>query len=260
VTGQLGVESGTNTRSHCAALKLSVIIPAFNEERLLGQTLREVQASLAPLTALGWTTELIVCDNNSTDRSAQIAREAGATVVFEPQNQIARARNRGAAAATGDWLLFIDADSHPSPELVRDVAEAIQSGRYLAGGATIRFSEDHPLASFLTRFWNGLSRTRRLLAGSFIFCEAQAFRNIGGFSGELFAGEELDLSTRLKKLGRETGKKIVILHRHPLVTSARKMKLYSGRELVWFFLRAAFRQKATLTDRAACHPWYDGRR
>ena len=66
----------------------------------------------------GWGVELIVCDNNSTDRTAEIARNAGARVVFEPVNQIARARNRGAAAATGDWLIFVDADSHPSAGLV----------------------------------------------------------------------------------------------------------------------------------------------
>jgi glycosyltransferase involved in cell wall biosynthesis len=241
-------------------LKISIVIPAFNEERLLGHTLCEVQTSLKVFTRLNWVTELIVCDNNSTDRTAEIARAAGATVVFEPVNQIARARNRGAETATGDWLLFIDADSHPSAELFADVVEAINSGRCLAGGATVRFNDGYPVANFFLGFWNCLSRGRRLLAGSFIFCETEAFRKIGGFSRELFAGEELDLSMRLKRLGKETGKKIVILHRHPLVTSARKMKLYSGRELVWFFLRAAFRQKATLTNRAACHPWYDGRR
>jgi glycosyltransferase involved in cell wall biosynthesis len=241
-------------------LKISIIIPAFNEERLLGETLRCVQAALGGFTSAGWSTELIVCDNNSTDRTAEIARAGGATVVFEPVNQIARARNRGAETATGDWLLFIDADSHPSEELFADLVEVIQSGRYLAGGATVQFNDGYPVANFFLGFWNCLSRGRRLLAGSFIFCETEAFRKIGGFSRELFAGEELDLSMRLKRLGKETGKKIVILHRHPLVTSARKMKLYSGRELVWFFLRAAFRQKATLTNRAACHPWYDGRR
>lgn len=180
--------------------------------------------------------------------------------MFEPVNQIARARNRGAAAATGDWLLFIDADSRPRPELLADVAEVIQAGGCLAGGATVRFTDSDPVADFLLGIWNCLSRSRRLLAGSFVFCEAQAFRKIGGFSNELFAGEELDLTARLKQLGRETRKRIVILHRHPLVTSARKMKLYSSRELLWFFLKAAFRQKATLSNRAACHPWYDGRR
>ena len=226
----------------------------------MGQTLQEVQASLKAFTSSGWASEIIVCDNNSTDRTAEIARAAGATAVFEPVNQIARARNCGAAAATGDWLLFIDADSHPSAELFADVLKAIESNQYLAGGATIRMADGFPLANFVTRSWNWLSRWRRMLAGSFIFCEAQAFRKIGGFSNELFAAEELDLTVRLKQLGRETGKQIVILHRHPLVTSARKLKLYSARELLWFFLRAAFRQKATLSSRAACHPWYDGRR
>lgn len=241
-------------------LRVSIIIPAYNEERLLGETLRRVQAAQYAFTAQGWTMEVIVCDNNSTDRTAELAQAAGATVVFEPINQIARARNRGAAVAPGDWLLFIDADSHPSEELFEDVAEAINSGRYLAGGATVRLEDGYPVANFFTGAWNWLSRCRLLLAGSFIFCEAQAFRKIGGFSHELFVGEELDLSVRLKQLGRETGKRIVILHRHPLVTSARKVRLYSGRELLWFFLRAAFRQKATLESRAACHPWYDGRR
>jgi hypothetical protein len=116
------------------------------------------------------------------------------------------------------------------------------------------------LCQGVREFWNLFSRTRRLLAGSFIFCEAQAFRKIGGFSHEVFAGEESDLSARLQQLARETDKALVILHGHPLLTSARKVRLYSGWELVWFFLRAAVRQKATLSSRAACHPWYDGRR
>ena len=66
-----------------------------------------------------------MCDNNSKDRTAEIARAAGARVVFEPVNQIARARNAGAAAATGIWLVFVDADSHPSAALFDEVAGQI---------------------------------------------------------------------------------------------------------------------------------------
>ena len=77
--------------------------------------------------------ELIVCDNNSTDRTAAIAAAAGAIVVFEPINQISRARNTGAARATGDWLLFVDADSFPTRELFADVVAAISSGACMAG-------------------------------------------------------------------------------------------------------------------------------
>ena len=64
--------------------------------------------------------------------------------MFEPVNQIARARNAGAAAASGDWLMFVDADSYPSVELLREVREAMQSG-CLAGGAT-RAAESRDLA------------------------------------------------------------------------------------------------------------------
>lgn len=241
-------------------MRVSVIIPAFNEARLIGETLRHVDAAVSAFRRKTWQTELIVCDNNSTDRTAELARAAGAKVVFEPVNQIARARNSGAAAASGDWLVFIDADSHPSAELFEEVAAQIQSGRCLAGGCTVKLDRHYRVWSLVIRLWNGLSRTGKLLAGSFIFCDAAAFQQVGGFSNELFAGEELDLSRRLKRLARETGKKIVILHRHPLMTSARKMHLYTAREHLRFLARTVLGGGKTLNSREACHTWYDGRR
>jgi len=240
-------------------VKISIIVPAFNEEKLLGESLARMQAAAGVFGRRGWPVELLVCDNNSTDRTAEIARAAGAQVVFEPVNQIARARNRGAAAATGDWLIFVDADSHPSAELFDDVAGQIASGDCLAGGATVRLDDPHWLAQGVTAFWNLLSRGFRLLAGSFIFCEASTFRELGGFSGELFAGEELELSQRLKRLAAKNGKRMVILHRHPLTTSARKIHLYSFREHSRLMVRAAFNRRI-LASREACHLWYDGRR
>jgi glycosyltransferase involved in cell wall biosynthesis len=241
-------------------VQISVIVPAFNEEKLLGASLAEIQAATAAFTRLGWKFELVVCDNNSTDRTADIARAAGAKVVFEPVNQIARARNAGAAAAAGDWLIFVDADSHPSAELFADVAEQIRSARCLAGGVTVRLDEKMFIPGLITQLWNGISRWNRFMAGSFIFVEAAAFRQVGGFSRELFAAEEIDLSQRLKKLAREMGRRIVILHRHPLKTSARKMKLYTAREHLGFFVRAVFNQRRMLTSREAAFIWYDGRR
>jgi hypothetical protein len=99
----------------------------------------------------------------------------------------------------------------------------------------------------------------RLLAGSFIFCETAAFRKIGGFSSELFAAEELELSQRLQKLARETDRRMVILHRYPLVTSARKMRLYTIRDHFKLLVRVLFNRRA-LTRRESCTLWYDGRR
>ena len=241
-------------------MKISVIVPAFNEEKLLGASLAEINSAAAAFLARGWEYELVVCDNNSTDRTAAIARAAGANVVFEPVNQIARARNAGASIATGDWLVFVDADTHPSEKLFADVAEKIAAGNVLAGGVTIRLDEKLLVAGLITQFWNYSSRITRLMAGSFIFVEAAAFRQVGGFSYEFYAAEELDLSLRLKKLARETKRKIVILHRHPIQTSARKMKLYTGRELGGFFLRSIFNHRRTIRSREAAFMWYDGRR
>src|ERR1041384_6607824 len=103
-------------------MKVSIIVPAFNEEKLIAESLRCIRTATAALAARGWASELIVCDNNSSDRTLELAQAGGARVVFEPINQIARARNKGAEVATGDWLLFIDADSRPTPELFADMA------------------------------------------------------------------------------------------------------------------------------------------
>jgi glycosyltransferase involved in cell wall biosynthesis len=241
-------------------MKISVVVPAFNEEKLLPATLLSIRKAMPAFSDRGWETELIVCDNNSTDRTAELAREQEAHVVFEPINQIGRARNTGAAAATGQWLIFIDADSHPSPELFNEVAKAIESGRYLAGGSTVRLDQFSVMYVGFLVFWNCISRFAKWAAGSFIFCETSAFREIGGFNLDLFASEELDLSRRLKKLARRREKKMIILDGHPLITSGRKVKLYSLGEHLRFLMRTAFLLGKPLKSSKECFTWYDGRR
>ena len=241
-------------------MKISVIVPAFNEEKLIAATLASIRGATGAFTRRGWETELVVCDNNSTDRTAELARAGGATVVFEPVNQIGRARNRGASVATGDWFIFVDADSHPSGELFADVAEKIAEGKWLAGGSTVKLDERVFVAELLVCGWNLISRCRGWAAGAFMFIEAEAFRAVGGFSRDLFVSEEIDLFERLRKHARGRGKKLVIVHRHPLVTSARKLHLYSSWEYARFLLRGAFMPGRTLRNREACQPWYDGRR
>jgi glycosyltransferase involved in cell wall biosynthesis len=227
---------------------------------LLGAALESIKRAAKTFERPGWSWELIVCDNNSTDRTAEIARQAGATVIFEPINQIGRARNSGARAAKGDWLCFIDADSHPSAELFNDVVEAIASGKCIAGGVTLRLDTSHRLANTVTGLWNWISRSFRLLAGSFIFCNAAAFREVGGFDEELFASEEIDLSKRIKRFGRKQGRGLVILYRHPMLTSARKVHLYSLREHFTVIGKAVLTGTKSLKTREHCATWYDGRR
>ena len=237
-------------------MKVSVVVPAFNEEALLAGSLAAIREAMGAFEHA----ELIVCDNNSTDRTAEIARSAGAKVVFEPVNQIARARNTGAAAASGDWLLFVDADSYPTRRLFEDVLEQINGRCCVAGGATVAFESTDRAIRFWVAAWNFLSRRARWAAGSFIFCEAAAFRRLGGFSQDLYAGEEIDLSRRLKRLAREQRREIVILHRHPLRTSDRKAHLYTKREYLTFMLKTLLLGGRNLRSRESCYAWYDGRR
>jgi len=240
-------------------MKVSVVVPAFNEERLLPSSLSSIRAGMEGFDRLGWRSELIVCDNNSTDRTAQIALAGGAEVVFEPVNQIGRARNTGAARADGDWIFFVDADSHPSAALFLEAADAIRAG-CLAGGSTIAYADPHPGVALAIGIWNAVSRISKVAAGSFIFCEAAAFREAGGFSEELYASEELDLFRRLKRLAQRDRRTIVILHRHPLLTSDRKLRLYGWRDFFWFMVKTVVSRGRTLRSRQDCFAWYDGRR
>lgn len=241
-------------------MKISIVVPAFNEERLLPASLQSITDASVAFADAGWTSELIVCDNNSTDRTATIAAAAGARVVFEPVNQISRARNAGAAAATGEWLLFVDADSYPTRELFADVVAAISDGRCIAGGSTVRVELKGIQYDAAVGWWNRVSRSLNWAAGSFIFCETAAFREIGGFTEKLYAAEEINLFRRLKRFARSRRRSIVILHHHPLLTSARKAHLYTVRELLLFWSRTVATGGRTLRSSRESYPWYDGRR
>tara|TARA_Y100001934_G_scaffold59268_2_gene73486 strand:- start:2103 stop:2831 length:729 start_codon:yes stop_codon:yes gene_type:complete len=242
-------------------MKVSVIVPAFNEEKLLVDTLRSIRSAAEVFARTGWAWELIVCDNNSTDRTTEIAESEGARVVFEAKNQISRARNAGAAAATGDWLLFIDADSTPSWKHFENVRNCIRSGRHLAGGCHVQMEPMPPWAKAVQHVWNWVSRTFRLAAGSFLFAERRAFEEAGGFSEEVYATEELILSAALNTVAKRRGLQALHIMPSPaLLTSGRKMDLYTAEEHFRFILRGIFNKTKTLGDADACHLWYDGRR
>lgn len=241
-------------------MKLSIVIPAFNEEKLLPATLTAVATAAAALTESGITHEVIVCDNNSTDRTAANAREHGAHVIFEPVNQIGRARNTGATLATGDWLLFLDADSTPSRELFADLAVALHDPGTFYGGCAVQLDEKHRAGDVLLGCWHWIAKWLHYAAGSFLFVRREDFEATGGFSKILFASEELELSKRLKQMARQREQRFVFLTEHPLVTSARKFRMHTGWWHLRFFVRTAFTGTRNLRSREGCGIWYDGKR
>lgn len=241
-------------------MKLSIIVPAYNEERLIGKCLESIETSMTFNKMASLKHEVIVVDNNSTDRTAELAEQAGAHVCFEPVNQIARARNAGAAEADGDWLLFIDADSFLSIELLADILAAINSGAMIGCGSTMQMDGLPAWARFTLWAWSWISILCRWAAGSLLLCRTDVFLEIGGFNEDFYVAEEIDLSRRIKKIARQRDLKFLILNKHPLQTSARKIRLYSGTEIARQCMRLCLRPLRAPQDKKQLGLWYDGRR
>jgi glycosyltransferase involved in cell wall biosynthesis len=237
-------------------MNYTLVIPAWNEESYLPSTLQHAKQAMSDCTYAG---HLVVVDNNSTDDTAGIATAAGATVVFEPENQIARARNAGAAVADTDALVFLDADTTLTVELLQSGLDALASNAVVAGGVLIALDEPATgSAQWVLNVWNFLSQRFKLAAGSFIFCRRDAFEAIGGFDTRLYAGEELVLTRRLTKWGKKRGLPFLILPNQTIKTSARKLNWYSRKQLLMQFVMVLI--PGALCSKRLCHTWYDKHR
>ena len=157
---------------------ISIIIPAYNEESLIAATLRAVRDSA---DAAGEPYEIIVADDGSTDRTAEIARAEGAHVVSVHVRQIAAARNAGARAAKGDLLMFVDADTLVSPAVIRGAIRAVRAGAVGGGSAAQTDSNDPRWGPPLMVFASWLMRTLGWAAGCFMFVRSDVFQRVGGF-------------------------------------------------------------------------------
>src|SRR5262249_20667830 len=156
--------------------------------------------------------------NGSSDRTAELARAAGAEVLFEPHRQIARARNAGGRHARAPYLVFVDADTHVSAALLRATLAALDGGDVCGGGAPFRFDAAPLWGRLGSAGWNALSRVAGWAAGSYCYCLREGFLASGGFDERVYASEELGFSRALKRWGRARGLRFRIL-REPVVTS-----------------------------------------
>jgi glycosyltransferase involved in cell wall biosynthesis len=208
----------------------SIVVPAYNEEALLPATLTSLRTAMDRVTLRG---ELVVVDNNSTDRTAHIARSNGARVVAETVNHIARARNAGARASRGRFLVFVDADTVVPAAVLEAALESLGGGEAVGGGSVVSIDfGTNRVAEALLRFWNRISVRGRLAAGSFLFCRRDAFIEVGGFSEAVYASEELWLSRALRRWGEPRGLSFVILDGPPVQSSGRKGEWYGATTLV----------------------------
>ena len=218
---------------------------------MLGATLDALHAAGA---ALNEPYELIVADDASTDRTSSIAERHGARVVRVAHRQIAATRNSGARAATGDLLIFVDADTIVSEAVVRAAVDAMRGGA-AGGGASVEFERGVPwYAKLLMPGLAWFYRAAGLAPGCFLFCTRHAFVMVGGFDEAFFGAEEIVMSRALRNLGR-----FVVL-RQAVTTSGRKLRTHSGVEVLKIAARMALLGTGAVKQRQGMELWYAKRR
>lgn len=230
---------------------LSFIVPAHDEARLIADTLRAVHAAAQ---ALGLDHEIVVVDDASGDGTGDLAAAEGARVVRVECRHIAATRNAGARAATGDTLVFVDADTLVDAVVLGAALRALADGA-VGGGARVQ------LLGRLSLFERGLMavfawlfRITGIAPGCFIYCRREAFEAVGGFDEAWYAGEDVAISRAFARHGR-----FVIL-REAVRTSARKMRSFSMREQLGLLWRFTWRGRSLLRSRAHLDLWYGKRR
>ncbi|MGH7131931.1 MAG: glycosyltransferase [Phycisphaerales bacterium] len=230
---------------------ISFAIPAHNEERLIGAVVRAIGDAAR---ACGVEFDITVADDASTDATARIAAEAGARVVRIERRQIAASRNAAARASAGERLVFVDGDTVLTAEALRGIVAAFEAGA-AGGGTRIKFDGRIPLWARIvgpvaTRmlWWSGYT------GGACLFCRREVFDAVGGFDETVYASEEIWFAKAVRQHGR------FVVVREPVVTSARKLRSFSGWETLWLMTRMALRGPGSVNQREGLELWYGPRR
>lgn len=175
----------------------SIIVPAYNEQAVLADTLHSIQASADYLLSeASLASEIIVVDDQSTDSTHKIARDFGCTVIKAQHRGIGAARNFGAQAASGHFLTFVDADTRVPLHLLTSILDATKEG-LVAGPVTPVYTPiywwHHPYFAA----WRWYASRNNMAQGVCQFSDAELFHHVGGYDESLKHAEDTDLHRRL---------------------------------------------------------------
>ncbi len=187
-------------------MRISVIIPCLNEEKSILNCIKSAKRFSS--------FEIIVVDGGSTDRTVEVAEQAGARILKTKKGRGIQLQE-GASAATGEILLFLHADSVIKEKV--DLSAYIRNG-YIGGFFRLRFDDPSLIFRIIEFFANMRARLFNLPYGDqAIFVKKEVFQKIGGFKPYPFL-EDLDFVLRLRKVG-----KLISLDT-PVVVSPRRLK------------------------------------
>lgn len=210
-------------------MKISFVIPAYNEEAILGQCLKSIFREIEKTKC---DAEVIVVDNASTDKTSEIARSfPGVKLVFEPQKGISPARHAGYLAAEGKLIANVDADTMLTPGWIEKVLkEFSQNPKLVALSGPFLYHDMSAFTRALTRTFYGLSfavyilnnhifRISSMLQGGNYVIRRTALDKLGGYDLKYdFWGEDADMARRLHPLGR-----VKFTFRLPIFSSGRRL-------------------------------------
>jgi len=214
---------------------ISVVIPAFNEESYLGETLASLNRAKAFLQGKGGLpAEIIVVDNDSDDSTADAARTLSAIVAREKQHNVAKVRNSGAKLSKGDVLVFVDADTVVPDKLLSRIVEAMSDAACFGGAVDTDYRPMKPTVKVYLQFWRILGKLTGMAQGATQFCRRDLFFALNGYDETLFMGEDVDFHWRLTRIAKRQNGRVVFIEDLRVVPSVRRFDQWPlWRTLVW---------------------------
>lgn len=234
-------------------MKVSIIIPAYNEELALPETL---ERSGQALSLVACPSEIIVVDNESQDGTKQVAEAFGANVFLELEHNIAKVRNTGAKNSTSDILIFIDADTLVPETLFQKITAALEDEKCFGGAVAVEYEHfARKWMRFYLAGWRFWGKFFNMAQGAAQFCRKSVFEKIKGYDQTIFMGEDIEFYWRLSKFAKRNKGYLHFIEHPKVKTSARrfdKMSLWKTFLLTHpIFIRLAWRKKYFWKD------WYE---
>ncbi|MFD1772870.1 glycosyltransferase [Paenibacillus rhizophilus] len=221
----------TGPEEETEEILFSVLIPAHNEEKYIAKCLDSIAA--ASENCVG-RVEVILILNRCTDKTEEIASSYNCVIVHDDRKNLSQIRNSGAAAARGEIVVTIDADSRMTANMLSEIEWLLSTGKYIGGGTTGRFERMSLgiVVSALALLVPMAIKYGAISVGIF-WCRKSDFDAIGGFNEDMLMSEDADFARRLKTHGKRCGKKYGTLTKAYMITSCRKF----DREGDWFLVK-----------------------
>jgi glycosyltransferase involved in cell wall biosynthesis len=234
-------------------MRVSVVIPAYDEEQCLPETLERITKALA---MVAHPSEIVVVDNDSQDGTKRVAEAFRANIVLEKEHNIAKVRNTGAKHSTGDVLIFIDADTLVPETLFQKITEVMEDEKCFGGGVTVEYEDlQRRWMKLYLAGWRFWGKFFNMAQGAAQFCRKSVFEELKGYDQTIFMGEDIEFYWRLAKYAKQNKGHLHFIE-HPTVrTSARrfdKMSLWKTFLLTHpLFIRLTWRMESFWKD------WYE---